>query len=174
MREEFTIERHGKQYVLYSGLLDAAHEKGLKGIDTELVQVPSEANGNTAICRATVTMEEGRAFSGIGDASPGNVGRAIAPHIIRMAETRAKARALRDAVNVGAASLEELGPDEEETVPRATPGQVTLLRSLAGEAGVDLDAVEAERGPVEGLDAEAAGRWIKTLEARVRARGGAA
>lgn len=102
------IMRQGKQYVLFAGLLDEAHSRGLKGIDTELIQVPTAENGSTAIIKATVEMEDGRVFSGIGDASPDNVGRNIAPHLIRMAETRAKARALRDAVNVGSTALEEL------------------------------------------------------------------
>lgn len=117
MREEFLITRQGKQYVLFQGLLDEAHNRGLRGIDTELIQVPDEGNGNVAIVKATVEMEGGesgpRIFSGIGDASPSNVGRSIAPHIIRMAETRAKARALRDAVNVGATALEELSDGDE-------------------------------------------------------------
>ena len=113
MRDEFLIMRQGKQYVLFAGLLDEAHNRGLRGIDTELVQVPTPENGNVAVVKATVEMEDGRTFSGIGDASPENVGRNIVPHIIRMAETRAKARALRDAVNVGATALEELSDGDD-------------------------------------------------------------
>lgn len=117
MRDEFLITRQGKQYVLYAGLLDEAHSRGLRGIDTELIQVPDDENGNVAIVKATAEMEDGSHFSGIGDASPENVGRNIVPHIIRMAETRAKARALRDAVNVGATSLEELTDQEVDAPP---------------------------------------------------------
>ncbi|QIN80227.1 hypothetical protein GBA65_18785 [Rubrobacter marinus] len=112
MREEYMIERQGKRFVLYAGLLEEAHTRGLRSIETELLQVPTAENGELAIARAVVRTEDGK-FTGIGDASPQNVGRMIAPHIIRMAETRAKARALRDAINVGVASIEELGDDPE-------------------------------------------------------------
>lgn len=122
MRDEFMITRSGKQYVLFAGLLDEAHEKGLKSINTELLQVPPGDNGSVAVVKATVEMEDGRTFGGIGDASPENVGRNIVPHLIRMAETRAKARALRDAVNVGATALEELS-DSDNSGP--APNQST-------------------------------------------------
>ena len=115
MRKEFLVERQGKQFVLYSGLLAMAHEQGLKSIATELVQIPNENNNRVAICTASVTLEKDgvlRAFHGIGDAAPNNVAPAMQTCLIRLAETRAKARALRDAVNVGMAALEELSDDD--------------------------------------------------------------
>ena len=114
MKEEFFINRQGKRFVLFAGLLDEAHTRGLKSIITSMQQIPSEENGNTAIVYASVAMQGGETFTGIGDASPENVARNIAPHLIRMAETRAKARALRDAINVGVTALEELGEDAQE------------------------------------------------------------
>jgi hypothetical protein len=112
MKRQFIIERDGKSFVLYAGLLDAAHEQGLESIETDLIQVPAQANGEVAICRARVVTAKG-SFVGLGDAAPDNVPAEFTTCLIRMAETRAKARALRDAVNVGMASFEELpGLDE--------------------------------------------------------------
>lgn len=107
MKKEYIITRQGKDFVLYEGLLDEAHKQGLRRISTTLIQIPHEDNGHTAIVAAEVETERG-VFSGLGDASPSNVGRMIVPHIIRMSETRAKARALRDAVNIGVTAVEEL------------------------------------------------------------------
>ena len=151
MRDEFLITRSGKQYVLFAGLLDEAHSRGLRGIDTELIQVPDDQNGNVAIVKATAEMEDGSHFSGIGDASPENVGRNIVPHIIRMAETRAKARALRDAVNVGATALEELSDgddappaDYQSAGSRPTPIRSSAQRSSRAEEDAARSAQAAE------------------------------
>ncbi len=159
MRDEFMITRQGKQYVLFAGLLDEAHSRGLRGIDTELIQVPGESNGQVAIVKATAEMDDGRRFSGIGDASPENVGRNIVPHVIRMAETRAKARALRDAVNVGATALEELS-DGDDAPPAdgfgASRSRPTPIRNARPRAEENQDqepqAVE-DNGRAEGAEA---------------------
>src|SRR5579864_5438873 len=100
MKKEFIVNRQGKDFVLYAGLLDQAHREGLKRITTQLLQAPTAENGQLAIVHAEVETEKGL-FTGIGDASPQNVSRMIVVHSVRMAETRAKARALRDAINVG-------------------------------------------------------------------------
>lgn len=115
MKKEFIVNRQGKDFVLYAGLLDQAHREGLKRICTQLLQAPNAENGQLAIAYAEVETEKG-VFTGIGDASPQNVSRMIAVHAVRMAETRAKARALRDAINVGVTALEELGDLDEHDV----------------------------------------------------------
>ena len=129
--DEFKMTRQGKTMVLYAGLLNEAHNR-LSEIDTELQQVPSNENGQVAIVKAWVKLrnpEDGteRVFGGIGDASPENVNRNIAPHIIRMAETRAKARALRDALNVHAEILEDApeSPDPTRTTNQPRSGAQT-------------------------------------------------
>ena len=167
MREEYMIERQGKRFVLYAGLLEEAHARGLRGIDTELLQVPSVENGEVAIARAVVRTEEGK-FSGIGDASPGNVGRAIRPHIIRMAETRAKARALRDAINVGVTALEELSGDEpegqEEFAPRR---EARPVQQRAGEDKNELPATRKQLNYLEALVADVVEDGLNRFEEMV-------
>jgi hypothetical protein len=96
-----------KETIAYAEILKLAHEEGLKSIQTEILLQPSEENGRHCIVKATVETERGH-YEGLGDADPGNVEDFLAPHLIRVAETRAKARALRDAVNVGVVSFEEL------------------------------------------------------------------
>jgi hypothetical protein len=99
----------GKDFVLYNGLLDLGHQIGIQSILVEPIQYPTTDNGNEGICKATVMSADGRTFTEIGDANPKNVTAQISSHVLRMAATRAKARALRDMTNIGMTCLEELG-----------------------------------------------------------------
>jgi predicted amidohydrolase YtcJ len=185
------IERQGKRFVLYAGLLEEAHSRGLRSIETDLLQVPADENGEVAIVRAIVRTEDGK-FTGIGDASPQNVNRTIAPHVIRMAETRAKARALRDAINVGVTAFEELGGEDGGEVvdgsPQdldqdqgaraqreesrgelpATKKQLNYLEALISDVVDDgVDRFEEMVGkPVNELTREEASEWISRLSGR--------
>lgn len=112
--KEFIKNLQGKEFVLMGGLLELAHQDGLSFTHTEILQFPSQDNGNTTIVRAVVRTGKGE-FSGIGDASPASVpNKSIAVHSIRMAETRAVARALRVATNVSMTAFEELGEMSDE------------------------------------------------------------
>jgi hypothetical protein len=111
------INLKGKDYVLYAGLLAEAHALGLQSIITDLVQIPSEQNEYVAIVQATAMFPEGKVFTDYGDASPRNTSATIATALIRMASTRAKGRALRDATNIGTTMYEELPPESGDPIP---------------------------------------------------------
>jgi hypothetical protein len=140
------ISLQGQEFVTYEGLLGEAHARGLKAVRTRLLQLPDASNGQTAVVTAEVELEGGKLFSGIGDANPQNVTPMIAKHLIRMAETRAKARAFRDAVNVGMTSVVEL--DAIETQDAAAQGAGTQSVETQSPATAGMDAAhEAARLP---------------------------
>lgn len=142
MDRKHIVSLQGRDYPLWAGVLAEAHELGLIGIATRLVQIPSEENGQTAIVKAIVTMRGGgptdhRTFEAYGDASPKNVASRLVTALIRFAETRAKGRALRDACNIGEVMAEELAPEDREEAPRvarttpATPARARVAETLA-------------------------------------------
>ena len=113
--ERFITRIKTKEFVLYSGLLDLAHQKGIRRLIVEALQYPSKENKMEAICRATVESASGETYVELADANPVNVNRMVAEHILRVAATRAKARALRDFTNIGMTCLEELGELEDSS-----------------------------------------------------------
>ena len=140
MDSKYIVKISGKEHVTYDGLLDEAHSRGLIGITVEVVQQPREDNGWTTICTALASFGNGTHFSEIGDANPKNCNSKIAAHSIRMAATRAKARALRDSLNIKGAAFEELGGEDfhptSDAAPKAKPqskvsqAQLTRLYAL--------------------------------------------
>ena len=61
-----------------------------------------------ALAEATAEFTDGTTWSECADASPQSVGSKVKAHFARMALTRAKARCLRDALNLSMCSVEEL------------------------------------------------------------------
>jgi hypothetical protein len=104
----FIISIDGNDFVKYQGLLDMAHQKGIAQIEVETIQLPSAENGNFAVCKANVVSKSGESFTDIGDASPQSCNSKVVKHLLRIASTRAIARALRSFTNIGMTCLEEL------------------------------------------------------------------
>ena len=120
----------GKDFVTYAGALSKAHEKGLASINTEVLNIEkTDFTKGPVIVKATVILTEvtrkdkdgdigvQRQFTGLGDATAKDPKDSknddISGCLVRLAETRAKARALKDAVNIGMCSLEELDSHEK-------------------------------------------------------------
>ena len=119
--QKHIIKLQGKEFITFKGLLAIAHDQGLQSIVTEMISLDKDTVEEeklnrtvitvaTGLCifKATVTGERGT-YNAFGDASPRNVGKMIAPHLIRMADTTAIARALRLYTGCGYTALEELG-----------------------------------------------------------------
>lgn len=124
------VKLQGKEYVLFEGLLEVAHAHcDLKGIATTVLQMPTK-DDPTCMIQAVVTTGDGSTFTGIGDASPANVNKMIIPHIPRMAETRAIARALRFLTGFGTA-FEELGDISEVQVTESVKKPVQSVPAPA-------------------------------------------
>ena len=105
LKDEHKINISGKEFVTFSGLLDVAHSRGLESIETDLVSADFEKG--VFVFKARVKLKNGRVCESYGDATKDNVGKLVSNHSLRMAETRAIARALRWATNIGMCSLEE-------------------------------------------------------------------
>lgn len=143
--ERFIVDLKGKQFVTYEGLLDLAHKEGLISIEVELLQVPSKENGMIAIARATAKTRD-KVFVDIGDAGPNSTNSMIEPHIIRMASTRAKARALRDLTNIGMTAIEELGDSSEIVINNTSNTEsVKELKSDSSKQAIVDNSLATDR-----------------------------
>lgn len=166
--DEFITTLQGKQFVLYGGLLHLAHQDGLTSVHTEILQFPNDDNANCCIIRATVQTTKGT-FTGIGDASPSNVNRMIAAHLIRMSETRAIARALRVATNVSMTALEELGGDDHFEPPKKQINRSNDKQINRSEEAGSGGATQKQKSylwklaQMQGWDQEELASFVETL-----------
>src|SRR5207244_5368104 len=99
----FIVTIQGRPFVRFAGLLQLAHAKGLQ----ELRATWTYNDAQLSLAEAVAVFPFGTFTEG-GDATPDNVTKKVAPHFRRVSLTRAKARALRDALNCELAAVEEL------------------------------------------------------------------
>jgi hypothetical protein len=102
---EYVVMIQGKPFVRFAGLLRMAHDHHL----VELAESWTYNDAELSLAHAIAIFEDGRRFEGSGDSSPANIGKKVALHWRRVALTRAKSRALRDALNIDMVAVEELG-----------------------------------------------------------------
>jgi hypothetical protein len=166
----YVVNIQGKDFITFPGLLAEAHAQGLVAIDTNLIN----NDLNNPVVKATVAMKDPNAgpgpsgvksFTGYGDANANNVAKKVAGALLRMAETRAVARALRFACNIDMTALEELGGDGADIpdVPTksikvpvkigAKVAQPTIAAAVA-EAKVDIAPPVIEETKTEKVPAK--------------------
>jgi len=135
--ERFITNIKGKDFVLYAGLLDLSHQMGLKKLQVQPIQYPTKENGFEAICKAIAETNDGKVTEDIGDCNPSNCHTMVSKHLIRMASTRAKARALRDLTNIGITCIDEIGDFNEvigEEIPPDTKPRTRRRSTNKGKA----------------------------------------
>lgn len=131
VNNKYIVNVQGKDFVTFPGLLAIAHEKGLIGINTDLVN----NDLTNPVIKATVSMRDAsnpeivRVFTGYGDASVNNVAKKVAGALIRMAETRSVARALRFATNIDMTAIEELDVDESIQTNKASSSSSSTAKT---------------------------------------------
>lgn len=134
-KDKFVKSLQGKDFILYGGLITLAHAEGCKGITSRVVQFPNNDNDWMAVVEATVTDANGNTWSGIGDADGKNCNSKIAMHRVRMAETRAKGRALRDMLGIDILMDGEMvDPYEREMITQA---QTKTIKKVMEQRSID-------------------------------------
>lgn len=111
--------------IRFAGVMHLAHERGLVGTDTTLIQAPNESNGYVAIVKAVATFYRGEIqyhFSGTGTCSPDNQNVTTKNYPIEMAESRSITRAVKQGIDIGYLTLADDAPDmddDEDDAPRS-------------------------------------------------------
>lgn len=146
MKLGYIVKVQGKPFIRYEGLLLLAEERELISIETE--QIELDRKEQFAQFKATAKIPlliDGKhqfnqlgklickTFTSYGDGSPKNINRGVISSFIRVAETRAKARALRDLCGIGMCSVEELPSNQQE--PGYNPRKDEVFLKICNEYG---------------------------------------
>jgi len=131
--DEIKMEK-GRPFVFLRGLERLAKERGVVSAKTiRLEQLISET-AIGIVCTYEYTFEDGRTYQGSADATSKNCDGNFRLYLTAMAESRAKARALRTAFAISTCSVEEKSDATFADDPHLGPvgdEQIVLIRNLA-------------------------------------------
>ena len=179
IKEEFIKILNDVDCVLYAGLLDLAHREGIPdskrkflGFDRpEVFKLDLEKKECVVI--ATARFENDFKVSAIGHTSSTNIGGdPFTEHFIVIAETRAKARALRDALNIPLVSKEELFETKSPHNGLITEAQKNKIEKCLTQLGKGPSFLSAffkkfETDSIDNFTVVQASKVIKKLEEKI-------
>lgn len=163
-REKYITIFEGNDLISYEGLRKLAHDK-IQKIFVNMISIPDETR-RYAIARATVYSTDGKIWQAIGDASHENCAPEVVPYLIRIAEIRAKGRAMREMLGLDIIMLEEVFPHRgmsitQEQIQRIV--QIMESRNISKEEGLSLLQRTLNKDSLRDLNAEEADIYIQNL-----------
>lgn len=159
--------------VLYADLLDLAHREGYNDKKFLGFQEPNfiklDLERQECIITVYAVFENNFKTIGTGHTSKSNVGKEpYSFHYVAVAETRAKARALRDALNIPVVSAEELvgGNNDDTKISKISDKQKKYIEDLLKEMGKTINKSLQRMGAekIEDLNSDQADLIIKQLK----------
>lgn len=146
LKEDEILEKEGGGKLVYlKGLERLARERGIIQQTSHVVSAPSKDNPYATVTVGyTFRDVEGedaiiRSYEASADASDKSCEGNFKLYLVAMAESRAKARALRNAFGISACSVEEIKDiDEVIQSPPCTDAQQHLIKHLLKEKNVSV------------------------------------
>lgn len=134
-------EENGRQFVYLRGLERLAKERGIAS--AMCVRLEEMKNFKGVICTFQYQFLDGCIYQGSADATVGNCDGDFSAYLTAMAESRAKARALRTAFGISLCSVEEKADIVviEDTSVNIEDHQLQAIKFLAKEKGLGKDDV---------------------------------
>lgn len=172
LTEEELKTKDGKEFVYLRGLERLARARGVTSKAVKVHTSPTVDNP-IAVVSVEYTFKDGATWSSVADCTVKSAKEGFGKYLTAMAESRAKARALRDAFGISLCSVEEIGtpsaqePDEE--VPPISDPQKHLIGTLLKNKNKTLEDCRSllelsKLNSVDDLNKAQAGTLIRKLQ----------
>ncbi len=142
--DELMNDSDGGSFIPLAALERLARIKGIHRITPVIVSPPHLLN-LMAVVQVEIEWADGTITGGCGDAHAENVDGDFASYLTSMAETRAKARALRAGLGITICSREEVAETKTRedlgNLKNISAAQVTLISKLLAENEMNLQEV---------------------------------